>query len=169
MSWPFNRLCEPESKLGVLRWLNTVSIPDVDTSSVTHQQMLRSMDALMEHREEVDNAVAGLLRPLIDQDLSLVFYDLTSIRAAGLSEQVGDVRKYGLAKEGTIARQFMLGVVQTAEGLAVYHEVFDGNQSETKTLMPTLKTVLCRYPQIKRLIVVADRGLLLTGQCSRVG
>ena len=26
----FNRLCDPDSKLGVLRWLETVSIPQVD-------------------------------------------------------------------------------------------------------------------------------------------
>jgi len=32
----FNRLCDPESKLGVLRWLETVSIPEVDTASLTH-------------------------------------------------------------------------------------------------------------------------------------
>ena len=37
----------------------------------------------------VDAVVAGLLRPLVDQDLSTVFYDLTTIRAAGLSEQDG--------------------------------------------------------------------------------
>ncbi|MHB8181847.1 MAG: hypothetical protein ACYDDR_13650, partial [Acidithiobacillus ferrivorans] len=42
----------------------------------------------------------------------------------------------GMAKEGLIARQFMLGVVQTAEGLPIYHEVFDGNTAETKTLLP---------------------------------
>ena len=65
-----------------------------------------------------------------------------------------------MAKEGVIARQFMLGVVQTAEGLPIYHEVFDGNQAESPTLLPTLKTVLARFAQIKRLIVVADRGLL---------
>jgi hypothetical protein len=80
----FNRLCDPESKLGVLRWLETVSIPEVDTASLTHQQLLRSMDALMDHQEAVDDVVAGLLRPLIDQDLSLVFYDLTTIRACWL-------------------------------------------------------------------------------------
>jgi len=45
----------------------------------------------------------------------------------GLSEQLGDVRKYGMAKEGLIARQLMLGVVQTAESLPIHHEVFDGN------------------------------------------
>lgn len=156
----FNRLCEPESKLGVLRWLETVSLPGVDTAGLTHQHLLRSMDALMNHQDAVDDALTALLRPMVDQDLSLVFYDLTTIRAAGLSEQPDDVRQYGMSKEGLIARQFMLGVVQTAEGLPIYHEVFDDNQSESATMLPTLKKVLGRFPHIKRLIVVADRGLL---------
>ena len=66
----------------------------------------------MDHQTAVDEVVAGLLRPLIDQDLSLVFYDLTTIRAAGLSVLEGDVRHYGMAKEGIIARQFMLARVR---------------------------------------------------------
>jgi transposase len=39
----------------------------------------------------------------------------------------------------------MLGVVQTADGLPIYHEVFDGNASEGPTLKPTLERVLQRY------------------------
>jgi transposase len=165
----FNRLCDADSKLGVLRWLETVSLPEVNTSAMTHQHLLRSMDALMDHQSAVDDVVAGLLRPLVDQDLSLVFYDLTTIRAAGLSEQDDDVRQYGMSKEGLIARQFMLGVVQTAEGLPIYHEVFDGNQAESPTLIPTLKKVLARFPHIKRLIVVADRGLLSLDNMEELG
>ena len=155
-----NRLCDPDSKLGVLRWLETVALPGVDLAAITHQQLLRSMDALMDHQAEVDAVVAGLLRPLLDQDLSVVFYDLTTIRSEGLGTVENDIRQLGLAKEGLIARQFMLGVVQTAEGLPIYHEVFDGNASETKTLLPTLTAVLSRFPAVRRLILVADRGLL---------
>lgn len=165
----FNRLCDADSKLGVLRWLQTVSVPQVDVQALTHQHLLRSLDALMDHQEAVDDVVANLLRPLVDQDLSLVFYDLTTLRAAGLSEQNGDVRQYGMAKEGLIARQFMLGVVQTAEGLPIYHEVFDGNQAEAPTLLPTLKKVLTRFSHIKRLIVVADRGLLSLDNIDELG
>lgn len=44
--------------------------------------------------------------------------------------------------------------------MPIYHEVFDGNQVESPTLLPTLKKVLARFAHIKRLIVVADRGLL---------
>jgi transposase len=156
----FNRLCDADSKLGTLRWLQTVSMPGVDPAKITHQHLLRSMDALMDHQQAVDDCVAHLLRPLIDDALSVVFYDLTTIRAAGHSVQDGDVRHFGMSKEGTVARQFMLGVVQTADGMPIYHEVFDGNTSEAPTLLPTVRKVLARYPHIRRLVMVADRGLL---------
>ena len=156
----FNRLCDPDSKLGVLRWLQTVRIPSIQVESLTHQQLLRSMDALMDHQSDVDHCVATLLRPLIDDELSVVFYDLTTIRTEGLSKQSDDVRQFGMSKDGMIARQFMLGVVQTADGLPIHHEVFAGNAAESPTLMPTLKTVLGRFPHVRRLVVVADRGLL---------
>jgi transposase len=89
-----------------------------------------------------------------------VFYDLTTIRAEGASQSSGDLRQFGMSKDGVVARQCMLGVVQTAEGLPIYHAVFDGNTAETKTLLPTIATVLQRFPSISRLILVADRGLL---------
>ena len=143
------RLCDPDSKLGVLRWLQTVALPDVDVKALTHQHLLRSMDALMDSQDAVDDVIAQLLRPLVDKDLSVAFYDMTTIRAEGLATVEGDVRKFGMAKEGLIARQFMLGVVQTSEGLPIYHEVFDGNTAETKTLLPILKKVMDRFPRIE--------------------
>jgi transposase len=165
----FNRLCDPDSKLGVLRWLHTVSMPGVDVAKLSHQHLLRSMDALMDHQGAVDECVAYLLRPLIDEELSVVFYDLTTIRAEGLSVEDGDVRHHGMSKEGIVARQFMLGVVQTACGMPIYHEVFNGNTAEVATLKPTLQTVLARYPHIRRLIVVADRGLLSVDNLQELG
>jgi hypothetical protein len=107
----------------------------------------------------MESALSGLLRPLIDQELSIVFYDLTTIRTEGGTEQTGEVRQFGLSKDGGIVRQVMLGVVQTAEGLPIHHEVFAGNSGETTTLVPTIEKVLARYP-IKRVVLVADRGLL---------
>lgn len=156
----FNRLCDPESKLGVLRWLQTVAFPGLNSATIKHDHLLRAMDALIDHQQEVDSVVAGLLRPLIDQELSVVFYDMTTIRTEGESAQADDIRQFGMAKEGLIARQVMLGVVQTGDGLPIYHEVFAGNTAESPTLLPTLKQVLARYPSIRRVILVADRGLL---------
>ena len=61
----FNRLCDPESKLGVLRWLETVSLPGLSLESVSHQQLLRAMDALVDQQAAVEKTVAQLLRPLV--------------------------------------------------------------------------------------------------------
>jgi len=157
----FNRLCDPDSKLGVLRWLETVALPGTSLQAIDHQHLLRAMDALVDHKAEVDNVMASLLRPLVDQDLAMVFYDMTTIRAAGLSEQEGDLRRYGMAKVGVVERQVMLGVVQTAEGLPLYHEVFEGNTAEVTTIKAVIEKIVARFP-IKRVIAVADRGLLST-------
>ena len=155
----FNRLCDATSKLGLLRWLQTTWLPGVDTAEVTHQRLLRTMDALQAQADAVAALVSRLLRPLIDQRLSVVFYDLTTIRAEGLSEQPGDLRRFGLAKEGVIARQCLLSVVQTAEGLPIAHRVGGGNVAETSTLASAIAEVTRNYP-VQRIVLVADRGLL---------
>jgi hypothetical protein len=155
----FNRLCEPQSKLGVLRWLDTVAMPGMP-EAISHDQLLRAMDALMDRVAPVEKAIAAQLRPLLDTTLSVVFYDLTTIRISGTGSVDGDVRAYGLSKDpGGIARQFVLGVVQTAEGLPIAHQVHAGNTGEVGTLIPMIQATLARYP-IKRIVLVADRGLL---------
>jgi transposase len=155
----FNRLCAPDSKLGCLRWLDTVAMPAMP-EGITHQHLLRAMDALMDHAERVERELAKQIRPLVDRDLAVVFYDLTTVRIHGEGTVEDDLRAYGMNKEiGGIARQFVLGVVQTADGLPLMHTVHPGNVAETKTLQSMLTTVLERFP-IQRVILVADRGLL---------
>ena len=155
----FNRLCDPSSKSGCLRWLDTVAIPAMP-DTVTHQHLLRAMDALMDHADAVEGALARQIRPLVDRDLEIVFYDLTTVRIRGEGQVADDIRAFGMNREmGGIARQFVLGVVQTADGLPLMHTVHPGNVVETKTLQAMLATVLQRFP-IERVILVADRGLL---------
>ena len=155
----FNRLCAPDSKLGVLRWLDTVAMPAMP-EKVEHHHLLRAMDALMDHVDRVESELARQIRPLVDRNLTVVFYDLTTVRIHGEGEVEADLRAYGMNKEtGGIARQFVMGVVQTAEGLPLMHTVHPGNVAETKTLQAMLASVLQRFP-IERVILVADRGLL---------
>jgi len=158
----FNRLCDPSSKLGVLRWLDTVALP-VDFGFADglpqHQHLLRAMDVLDEHSTALGTRLATLMRPLIDEDLSVVFYDLTTVEVSGEAVLADDVRAFGQSKSGLVARQFVLSLVQTAEGLPIAHEVHPGNIAEAKTLLPMIKSLLARYP-LKRVVLVADRGLL---------
>ncbi len=155
----FNRLCEPDSKLGVLRWLDTVALPGHPEHS-SHDHLLRAMDALMDRAGAVEDAVAAQLRPLLDDEMSVVFYDLTTVRISGTGRVADDVRAHGMSKEtGGIARQFVLGVIQTREGLPIAHQVHAGNIGEVGTLLPMIQATVKRY-RLKRVILIADRGLL---------
>jgi transposase len=155
----FNRLCDPTSKLGVLRWLEGARVPAVDSQSVTHQRLLRAMDTIAQRADALQRSLCVLMRPLIDRDLSVVFYDLTTVGVEGTTELPGDMRAFGLSKDGGIARQFMLGVVQTAEGLPIAHRIWEGNTGEAVTLKPVVEEVLAQFA-VRRIVLVADRGLL---------
>jgi hypothetical protein len=45
----FNRLCDPGSKRGVLRWLETVALPADFGLNPEHQHLLRATDVLDEY------------------------------------------------------------------------------------------------------------------------
>jgi hypothetical protein len=155
----FNRLVEPRSKLGLLEWLDTVAMPDCP--EMTHQQLLRAMDTLIDEIDAVEATVCQQTRTLLDQSVSMMFYDLTTVRYSG-EETDGEwpIVSKGLAKETpTIQKQFVLGVVQSACGLPLLHTVAPGNVGETTTLAPMLKHALKRFP-VRHLVIVADRGLL---------
>jgi hypothetical protein len=54
----FNRLCDPGSKLGVLRWLQTVALPAGLGSVSEHQHLLRAMDVLDEYSDTLHTRLA---------------------------------------------------------------------------------------------------------------
>lgn len=64
-------------------------------------------------------------------------------------------------KKWVVALQVMLSVVHTAEGLPLYHKVFDGSTAEVTPIKEIIEKIVARLP-IKRMIAVADRCLLST-------
>jgi hypothetical protein len=53
----FNRLCDPESRLGILRWLEGTRVPEVSAESVIHQHLLRTMDTLADCADRVEDTL----------------------------------------------------------------------------------------------------------------
>jgi hypothetical protein len=72
-----NRLCEPESKLGVWdRWLSKVYLPSCDGLKL--RQMYEAMDLLHANIEEVEKAVFFNTANLFNLEVDLIFYDTTT-------------------------------------------------------------------------------------------
>ena len=58
----FNRLCDPTSKLGVMRWLEGARVPGIDAAEVTHQRLLRAMDTVADRADALQKSFAVLDR-----------------------------------------------------------------------------------------------------------
>ena len=72
-----NRLCEPESKLGVRdRWLQQVYLPSCDRLKLA--QMYEAMDLLATHSSEVEEAIFFQTASLLDLAVDVVFYNATT-------------------------------------------------------------------------------------------
>ena len=155
-----NRLCEPDSKLGVWdRWLKTVYMPTCTTLKL--HQMYEAMDLLHWNIKEVENAIFFHTANLLNLVVDVIFYDTTtasfSIDEEDQDDEAGPgFRKYGHSKNGTWSPQVVVALAVTREGLPVRSWVFPGNTSDVDTVKKVREDL--RGWQLGRALFVADSG-----------
>jgi transposase len=153
-----NRLCEPESKLGVWdRWLSTVYLPSC--RGLKLPQMYEAMDFLHEQAAQLEKAVFFRTAHLFNLDVDLIFYDTTTAAFAIDEEDEADqgLRCFGRPKNGAWAPQVVIALAVTREGLPVRSWVFPGNTTDVKTVAK-VKADLKGW-QLGRALFVADAGM----------
>ncbi len=155
-----NRLDDPSSKLSLLRWLENVLIPGIDSDDITYQGLLRTMDVLLEHKSEIEKALAQRLLTMFDDELDLVLMDVTSISVCtGADEH--SLFAHGYSRDGHPERkQYVLMMVTTKDGIPLYHDVHPGNTTDSTLVEETMANARKIFPQIDRCMVVGDRGML---------
>jgi len=120
-----NRLCEPESKLGVWdRWLNKVYLPSCQDLKL--DQMYEAMDMLQALSTAVEEAVFFRTADLFNLEVDLIFYDTTTA-AFAIDEEDDDqgLRKISVgnleAKRQQLHRE---QVLRELEAELAKHKVF---------------------------------------------
>jgi transposase len=156
-----NRLCEPESKLGVWdRWLRTVHLPSCQDLKLP--QMYAAMDLLHGHAAEVEESVFFHTADLFNLEVDLVFYDTTTVSFSidyedQDTEESEGYRKLGNSKEGTWTPQVVVALAVTRQGLPVRSWVFPGNTTDVTTIECVRKDL--RGWKLGRAMFVADSGM----------
>jgi transposase len=90
--------------------------------------------------------------------IGIVFYDMTTLYFETESED--DLRMIGYSKDGKHQHpQIMIGLLVSVNGLPIGYEIFQGNTSETKTLIPMLNVMIDRF-EVDKPIIIADSALL---------
>lgn len=157
-----NRLCRPESKLGVWdRWLDEVFLPSC--SDLKLAQMYEAMDVLQSHAASVEESVFYCTADLFNLEVDVVFYDTTTASFAIDEEDDEEeddqpgLRRFGRAKEGGWTPQVVVALAVTREGLPVRSWVFPGNTADVTTI-ERIKSDL-RGWKLGRALFVADAGM----------
>jgi len=156
-----NRLCDPDSKLGVWdRWLHSVYLPSC--SEVKLYQMYEALDLLQLNVAEVENAVFFHVANLFNLVVDVIFYDTTTA-SFSIDEEDEDTeagsgfRKFGHSKKGTWTPQIVVALAVTREGLPVRSWIFPGNTSDVDTVKKVREDL--RGWKLGRALFVADSGM----------
>jgi transposase len=151
-----NRLCDPQSKLGVWeRWRETVYLPAAEP--LTKNDLYAAMDALHAQAASVEQAVFFHTADLFKIEVDLLFYDTTTCTFAIDADDEDDVRCFGRPKDGMWAPQIVVALAVTREGLPVRSWVFPGNTTDVSTV-ERIKDDL-RGWKLGRALFVADAGM----------
>lgn len=156
-----NRLCTPESKLGVWdRWLDTVYLPSCQGLKLRH--MYEAMDMFHTHAAEVEKTVFFHTANLFNLEVDLIFYDTTTASFTTDYEDDPDdadvsLRQFGHSKEGTWSTQVVVALAVTREGIPVRSWVLPGNTTDVKTIEQVRADL--RGWNLGRAMFVADSGM----------
>ncbi len=150
------RILAPRTKLATTRWWHTSTLAqDLGVASATEDDLYSAMDWLLDRQEAIEKKlVARHLR-----DDSLVLYDLSSSYFEG---EKCPLAKLGHNRDGKKGKlQVNYGLVTDSRGCPTAISVFDGNTSDSVTLMPQIRKLQQKYG-LKHVAAVGDRGMIST-------
>jgi transposase len=119
---------------------------------------------LWKHRDDVEATLfdRGGQRDLFNQELDVVFYDLTTLHfeSTNADPDDGELRRFGYSKNHRKdLTQVILGLLVDREGVPVGYQLFPGNTYEPHSLPVILEKLKTKY-HITRVVLVADRGII---------
>ena len=167
-----HRLLHSGSDRSCLVWKEDYHLPGTETLQL--HQMYRVMAWLGEplSKDDQEGATPFAPRCIKDQieeglfhrrrdlfsELALVFYDTTSIYFEGRGGET--LGQYGHSKDHRPDRvQMVVGVVLDGQGRPLCCELWPGNITDVKTLLPIVDRLRKRFA-IRSVCVVADRGMI---------
>jgi len=158
------RAIAPSSKLSLCQdWIkNAVYFPKIDELEVQH--LYRGMDFLFEHLEGLEINLYNQLVDLLTLDVSVIFYDTTSIYFEIEEEDENEEETPGLRKRGhskdhrSDLPQVIVGMAINRDGYPIRHWVFPGNTTDVTTVARVVKDLGALRP--RQFVFIGDRGMV---------
>ena len=163
------RMAFPASERATHRWLRERSaageLLGADFETVGAMQLYRASDALMAHREAIEEHLFGAAMGLFDLRPTVTLYDLTNTYFEGEAGAMPKARR-GHSKEKRGDRPLLtLGLVLDGSGFVRRSQVFSGSVRE----QDTLEGMLAALKAPPGALVVMDRGIATDDRIAWLG
>lgn len=148
------RLVSPGSKLKTVDYFKQHLNIHVSVYSI--YRFLDELESSL--KEKIENISFEHTKKTLQGNIGIVFYDMTTLYFEASEED--DYRIPGFSKDGKHQQpQIMIGLLVTELGYPIGYQIFEGNTSESKTLIPLLKSFQEKF-ELDKPVVVADSALL---------
>lgn len=156
----FNRAIDAQSKLSTYEWMKEeVYYPAGEHLKLHH--LYRALDFLIAHKQAVETTLYNNLVNLFTVDVSVVFYDCSLVDMYG---ERSDLVQY--SRNG--ARQFLVCLVLSRDGLPLSYEILPGNTPDIDTVTAAMEQLKERFA-IGQCIFVGDRGMVSKEKLEQLG
>ena len=150
------RLHDPCSKRS--NYCNQLDYAGVEVVYLQH--LYRSLDKLADYSKQIQRQIFQTGRDLFNQQLDLVFYDVTTLYFESEIEEPDGLRQKGFSKDGKIGNtQILFCMMIDRHKQPVGYRIFKGDTFEGHTFERALDDLKHEF-NIDKVIVVADRGML---------
>ena len=153
----FNRLIAPKSELATFAWRDRLWWPEFAAAALELHHLYYALDALIEIKEPLEEALFARMKDLFNLEVDIVFYDLTSSYFEG---QGPPLASRGYSRDKRADRpQVILALACERHGFPIAHEVLAGNRADVTTVKETIAALKERF-DLRRVIFVADSGMV---------
>jgi transposase len=154
-----DRFNDPLSKLGSYNLQNEYT--GLGQPTELHH-IYRTLDYLAASNDIIQAHIYNKNRDLFNYELDVVFYDVTTFYFDSEVEHEGSLRQLGFGKDGKIGKtQILFSLLIDKNKIPIGFQIFKGDKYEGHTFEKAIDKLKAKY-NIKRIIVVADSGMLNT-------
>lgn len=158
-----NRLVDPCSEHSLLDWYRRTGLPDLMCNtlrSAGDDRFYRVSDKLLANKEAIEKHLRDRQQSLFELNRTVYLYDLTNTHFEGLCKDNSKAKRGRNKQKRNDCLQIVVGVVFDQYGFEITHKIFDGNQSDCKSLVEMVEELDASVPAgDDKPMVIMDAGV----------
>ena len=157
------RMLNPGSELNTYEWLKEKSglfeLLGINYHRKSLRQFYRVSEKLFKYSDEIEKKLFEYEHQLFNFENKILLYDLTNTHFEGIQKNNKKAKNGKSKQKRSDCPLVTLGVVLNEEGFPICSKIYDGNQSETKTLIDIVRDLSSEVNLHVKPTVVIDAGI----------